>query len=235
MRRRNEKLWLGSRKMERRIRWIYRRRGIEGGKGASAEVEDKAVAKEVRASQVVAPFAVEKEAWQLSPPAIAPISRPLSASALSFQKQLEVVQQQPGQVSPPVPEPTFAAHSTSAPTSTSRNPNVQSALCLTFQEQIPLGGPKPGLSLVTGQFLFSCLHVILAFPKKPEPTSSSYRPPTLVRPEPLARSSPSSRLDDDNPIIPPPLGQIRRLLSLLFDINWAAAFAFAMSLPPDEQ
>ncbi|KAF9555768.1 hypothetical protein CPC08DRAFT_765681 [Agrocybe pediades] len=76
---------------------------------------------------------LEKEAWQLSPLAIAPISRPLSASALSFQKQLEVVQQQPGQVSPPVPEPTLAVSSTSAPRPTHRNLNIQSGLRLTFK------------------------------------------------------------------------------------------------------
>ncbi|KAF4621667.1 hypothetical protein D9613_012824 [Agrocybe pediades] len=73
------------------------------------------------------------------------------------------------------------------------------------------------------------------FTIKPE-TTSSYKSSTLARQEPLARSSPSSRpFKDDKPIIPQPLGQIKRPLSLMFDINWAAAFAFAMSLPSDEQ
>ncbi|KAF9539001.1 hypothetical protein CPC08DRAFT_504586 [Agrocybe pediades] len=61
-----------------------------------------------------------------------------------------------------------------------RNLNVQSAHRLTFRSKVsflftalsypfsphvpgPLGGPRLGLRLVTGQLLFSCLHVILAF------------------------------------------------------------------------
>ncbi|KAF9545407.1 hypothetical protein CPC08DRAFT_730101, partial [Agrocybe pediades] len=109
MRRRNEKLWLGSGKLERRIRWAVSK--VE--KEASKEVEDKAVVQEVQGLEVIVPFAAE-EASQLSPPAATPISQLSSAAALSSQKQLEVVQQQVGQMSRFL-KPTLAAPSTSAP------------------------------------------------------------------------------------------------------------------------
>ncbi|KAF9555785.1 hypothetical protein CPC08DRAFT_726167 [Agrocybe pediades] len=160
------------------------RGGIEGGKGASAEVEDKAVAKEVRASQVVAPFAVEKEAC--------------------------------------CPTTTTTRSGVSSRSGT----NVRCTFHIRANADF-IGTPRP-------RYLVGTLPNFQEQTIKPETTSSD-RPPTLARQEPLARSSPSSRLDDDKPIIPPLLGQIRRPLSLMFDINWAAAFAFTMSLPPGEQ
>ncbi|KAF9540923.1 hypothetical protein CPC08DRAFT_730898, partial [Agrocybe pediades] len=82
-------------------------------KEASKEVEDKAVVQEVQGLEVIVPFAAE-EASQLSPPAATPISQLSSAAALSSQEQLEVVQQQVGQMSRFL-KPTLAAPSTSAP------------------------------------------------------------------------------------------------------------------------